>query len=269
MATKKTKGNGAAAAPYEFKIKVDDRVKFIRNTHSEFTIERELHGLEGVVTNREITDSVPAICIKFDGKAGAAWVHPDDCELLLSAGNERAVEEPGDHETASVQTAAASTAAVPSEPFDMGTVSRDCPCKLPDDVLIAKGKELGGLELEEEPINNRLAREKELAKNMLAGIQARRDQLLEQLRDGTEMRPVTCKWIGDPAHGLKRLVRTDMQPDQDGYVVEEHTLERHELQAAMDFDGDDDGDLGDDIEPELGGSDDASDGDSASASAQH
>jgi hypothetical protein len=266
MATKKSgKGNGAAAAPYDWKIKPEDRVRFIKNTHSEFTIERELHGLEGVVTNREITDSLPAICIKFDNKAGAAWVHPDDCELLLSAGNERPVEEPGDHETAAVQTASA-TSAGPKEPFDMGEVSRDCACPLPTDVIIAKAKRLGAIPDDIKAIEDKLAQQKQLAKDLIGGLEGERSVLSAEVRDGTEMKPVVCKWIGDTVHKLKRLVRTDTFE-----VVEEHTLTAAECQDALDFDQPDTYELDGDDEPasdeperELTGSDD---GDHASASA--
>jgi hypothetical protein len=272
MATKKkdkAAKNGGAPAEYQWKpgMGVGARVRFERDTH-EFMVDKSFNAKEGVIVSTRIDseDGMPEAELRLDGGKGVAMVHPDDCTILLAAGAERA-------ELTEATVAELQGQPLPKEPFDMGEVVHECAVPLADEVLIAKGKELAGLELEEEPIKARVEREKDLAKNELAGIAARRSKLQTELRDGTERKDIKCKWIGDPTHMVKRLVRTDLDPTDPKAIVEERVLSLQECQAAFPEPGfaeplkADEGD--DDItdeepERELGG-DDA--GESASASA--
>ncbi len=260
--TKKKTGNGAGeAAQYEWKFTTGARVRFDKDTHN-YDIDKKFRGKEGEVTNAQVSgDGNPDACVLFDG-GGSVWIHADDLVVVRAAGTERPLEEPGDHETASVQTGA-ELPKLPTDRFEMGTVSRDCPVPIAPEVLREKSVRLASIQQDIDALEAKLDAAKTQHKDLVGGLNGERRALEGEVRDGTEMKPVTCKWIGDPRDMSKKLVRTDMDENEKGAVVESHNLQVHELQMAFE-DSDDDEPDSDDPEPVLTGSDD---GDGASASA--
>jgi hypothetical protein len=89
---------------------------------------------------------------------------------------------------------------------------------------------------------------------------AERDRLGKILAAGVEDRKVMCRWIEDPIHATKRLVRQDT-----GATLEERTMTAADRQRGLGFDGDDD--KGDELGPDDDEGDDQDDELAAGAAA--